>query len=57
MNANPKCASVIEYAAAAEKGKLPLWPWPGKDLEIMRRVKEMFDPQKLLNRDRFYRLF
>ena len=57
MAANPKWHSVIEYAPAAEKENLALWPSPGNDIEIMKRVKEMFDPQKLLNRGRYYRLF
>ena len=54
MAANPKWTSVMEYAPAAQKGDLTLWPRPGSEIEMMRRVKEMFDPQKLLNRGRYY---
>ncbi len=47
--------SVIEFAPEAQKSKLELWPKPAGDLELMRRVKHMFDPQNLLNRGRLYR--
>jgi glycolate oxidase FAD binding subunit len=57
MAANARWTSVMEYAPVADKSKLTLWPSPGKDLEIMKRVKEMFDPHNLLNRGRYYRLF
>jgi glycolate oxidase FAD binding subunit len=57
MAANAKWTSVIEYAPSAEKERLALWPSPGNDIEIMRRVKDMFDPHNLLNRGRYYRLF
>lgn len=55
--ANRKWTSVVEYTSGADKEKLELWPSPGKDLEIMKRIKEMFDPHNLLNRGRYYRLF
>ena len=35
---------------------LDLWPSPGGDFEIMKRVKHLFDPGNLLNRGRLYRL-
>ena len=57
MAANPKWTAVVEYSPAAEKEKLTLWPSPGSDIEIMKRVKDMFDPQNLLNRGRYYRHF
>jgi glycolate oxidase FAD binding subunit len=57
MAANSKWTSVMEYAPVAGKDELALWPSPGSDIEIMRRVKEMFDPHNLLNRGRYYRLF
>ena len=57
MAENPKWTAVMEYAPAAEKEKLALWPSPGSDIEMMKRVKDMFDPHKLLNRGRYYRLF
>jgi len=33
---------------------LEMWPKPGDDFEIMKRVKQMFDPSNLLNRGRLY---
>jgi glycolate oxidase FAD binding subunit len=54
MAANPASTSVIEYAPAAEKKELVLWPSPGTEIEMMKRVKEMFDPHNLLNRGRYY---
>ena len=57
MAANPKWPAVMEYAPPAEKEKLKLWPSPGGDIEIMKRVKEMFDPHNLLNRGRYYGIF
>jgi glycolate oxidase FAD binding subunit len=55
--ANPRLPLVMEYAPPAEKDKLELWPSPGNDIELMKRVKEMFDPHILLNRGRYYGLF
>jgi len=46
--------TVIEFAPEDCKEEAPLWPSPGQDLEIMRRIKLMFDPQLLLNRGRLY---
>ena len=46
---------VIEFAPEAQKSKLELWPNPAGDLELMKRVKQMFDPDHLLNRGRLYR--
>jgi glycolate oxidase FAD binding subunit len=45
---------VIEFAPEAQKQKLALWPAPGSDFEIMKKVKQMFDPGNLLNRGRLY---
>jgi glycolate dehydrogenase FAD-binding subunit len=47
-------ATVIECAPEDEKEQLNLWPAPGTDLEMMQRIKRMFDPQGLLNRGRLY---
>jgi glycolate oxidase FAD binding subunit len=47
--------AVIEFAPEARKRTLNLWPSPGGDFEIMRRVKHLFDPSNLLNRGRLYR--
>lgn len=46
--------AVIEFAPESRKGSLDLWPRPGSDFEIMKRVKQMFDPGNLLNRGRLY---
>lgn len=48
--------AVIEFAPEAKKPSLDLWPAPGPDLEIMKRIKNLFDPSNLLNRGRLYRL-
>jgi len=47
--------AVIEFAPEARKGALDLWPSPGGDFEIMKRIKKLFDPSNLLNRGRLYR--
>jgi FAD/FMN-containing dehydrogenase len=49
------CETVVEFAPENRKEEMDLWPAPGQDLEIMRRIKHMFDPQLLLNRGRLYR--
>jgi len=46
--------TVVEYAPEERKAELNLWPAPGQDLEIMKRIKQMFDPRNLLNRGRLY---
>ena len=46
--------AVIEFAPEARKPQLELWPAPGNDFEIMRRLKALFDPSNLLNRGRLY---
>jgi FAD/FMN-containing dehydrogenase len=48
--------AVVEFAPEAKKASLELWPAPGGDLEIMKRIKNLFDPSNLLNRGRLYRL-
>jgi len=47
--------AVIEFSPEERKPVLDLWPAPGGDLEIMLRVKHLFDPSNLLNRGRLYR--
>jgi glycolate oxidase FAD binding subunit len=47
--------TVVEFAPENRKEEMTLWPAPGQDLEIMKRIKHMFDPQLLLNRGRLYR--
>jgi glycolate oxidase FAD binding subunit len=51
--------SVVEFAPPdfREKAGLQgagLWPQPGNDFAMMKKIKEMFDPQGLLNRGRLY---
>jgi glycolate oxidase FAD binding subunit len=48
-----KC--VVEFAGDENRRRMNLWPAPGTDFEVMKRVKEMFDPDGLLNRGRLYR--
>jgi glycolate oxidase FAD binding subunit len=50
----PAPPSVIEFAPAEWKRTAELWPKPGGDLEVMRRVKKLFDPGNVLNRGRLY---
>jgi FAD/FMN-containing dehydrogenase len=46
--------AVIEFAPQERKRALDLWPSPGLDLDLMRRIKGLFDPTNLLNRGRLY---
>jgi glycolate oxidase FAD binding subunit len=46
--------TVIEFAPEQRKKQLDLWPAPGSDFEIMKRIKGLFDPAGLLNRGRLY---
>ena len=48
--------AVIEFAPHDLRAKLELWPAPGADFEMMRKIKNMFDPNHLLNRGRLFRL-
>jgi len=57
MAVNTRWTAVMEYAPASEKNNLALWPEPGAEIEMMKRVKAMFDPHNLLNRARYYRHF
>jgi glycolate oxidase FAD binding subunit len=57
MADHARWTSVMEYSPVAEKERLNLWPSPGSEMEIMKRVKAMFDPRNLLNRGRYYRHF
>jgi len=45
--------AVMEFGPEDRRG-LNLWPAPGGDLELMRRVKHLFDPANLLNHGRLY---
>jgi glycolate oxidase FAD binding subunit len=50
----PVPPSVIECAPVEWKRTGEQWPRPGGDLEMMRRVKKLFDPGNVLNRGRLY---
>ncbi len=54
LEANAGRRAVIEYAPQAFREQTELWPSPGGELAIMRRVKNMFDPGALLNRGRLH---
>jgi glycolate dehydrogenase FAD-binding subunit len=45
---------VIEFSPEDRKRELNLWPCPGDDLAVMKKVKHMFDPGNLLNPGRLY---
>jgi glycolate oxidase FAD binding subunit len=47
---------VIEFSSETARRNLNLWPAPGSDFEIMKRIKNMFDPEGLLNSGRLYGL-
>jgi hypothetical protein len=47
-----KC--VVEFAPHSVRETAELWPEPGSDFAMMKKIKEMFDPQYLLNRGRLY---
>jgi glycolate oxidase FAD binding subunit len=46
--------AVVEFAPQTWRREAELWPVPGGDLEVMRRVKKLFDPESVLNRGRMY---
>ena len=48
------CKGVMEFSGEDAGNRLSLWPEPGGDLAIMKRIKHMFDPEGLLNRGRLY---
>ena len=45
--------AVVEVCHSSVKVKLDVWGSEPGSMEIMRRIKEQFDPQRLLNRGRF----
>src|SRR5258706_5273277 len=47
--------AIMEFAPESQKTKLNLWPAPGPDFELMKRIKHMLDPEHLLNCGRLYR--
>ena len=47
--------AVMEFAPEERRRSMELWPSPGGDFELMKRVKNLFDPSNLLNRGGLYR--
>jgi len=45
---------VIEFSPEDRHVDFDLWPSPSGDLELMKRVKQLFDPGSFLNRGRLY---
>ena len=45
---------LVEYSSDAARASLKLWPEPGGDFVIMKQIKQMFDPEGLLNRGRLF---
>ena len=45
---------VIEFAPQSIREHAELWPEPGSDFAMMKKIKEMFDPRSLLNCNRLY---
>jgi hypothetical protein len=45
---------VVEFAGADRKPGTVLWPSPGGDFDLMKRIKQLFDPNHLLNPGRLY---
>jgi glycolate oxidase FAD binding subunit len=43
----------VEAAPTALKERFDVWGEPGPDFSLMRRLKEQFDPQGILNPGRF----
>jgi glycolate oxidase FAD binding subunit len=52
VQANGK--AVVEYAPADVRETMCLWPDPGSDFAMMKKIKELFDPRQFLNRRRLY---
>jgi len=45
---------VVEFAPQDVRETWELWPRPGSDFAMMKKIKLMFDPESLLNRGRLY---
>jgi len=50
----PPFPCVVEYSPEPREAGLDLWPNPGQDLALMQKIKQMLDPQQLLNKGRYY---
>lgn len=51
-NARQPFSGVLE--AGEDRGAVVQWPAPGGDLGVMKKIKNMMDPQQLLNKGRLY---
>jgi glycolate oxidase FAD binding subunit len=50
----PIGTSIVEFAPQGFRESSELWPRPGNDFAMMKKIKDMFDPHGLLNRGRLY---
>ena len=50
----PAGKRAIEFAPQSFRESRDLWPQPGNDFAMMKKVKQMFDPHGLLNIGRLY---
>jgi len=46
--------AVVEFAPQGFRETFDLWPSPGSDFAMMKKIKNMLDPGSLLNRGRLY---
>jgi FAD/FMN-containing dehydrogenase len=44
----------VEFAPQGFRESTELWPRPGNDFAMMKKIKDMFDPRGLLNCGRLY---
>jgi glycolate oxidase FAD binding subunit len=47
-------AHIVMDAGPATRAASTLWPEPGNDFPVMEKIKQMLDPQHLLNKGRLY---
>ena len=47
--------ALMEFASEPARKAYDLWPAPGSDFAMMKKIKHLFDPDLLLNRGRLYR--
>ncbi len=45
---------VVDYSSEENRSTRMLWPSPGSDFKIMQQLKNLFDPDLLLNQGRLY---
>ena len=49
-------SAIVESCPPDQKEALELWPHPGSQLAVMQRIKDQFDPHRLLNPGRLFNL-